>query len=315
MLITGAGGFVGRHLAAELYAAGMDLILTSDVASNVLLPSGKSLPLVPCNINDRDGLNRIFGEESPDAVVHLAAISHVVNAQNARETLAEVNIVGTHNVCAAAASLNKRVNFLFVSTSLVYGAGSTFPPHGNGEVIYDEVSLPAPESAYGASKLAGEFLTRSYASDKFRPYIVRPFNHIGPGQNPNFVCPSLASKIASAKSGGTINVGNLKTYRDFTDVRDVVRAYRLILEKEPPEDLFVIGSGKVVRIDSILESLIKISGKSISTEIDDSLLREVDPPRLCANPSRSKKALGWDPKFLIHETLNDIYSEAREKTP
>jgi GDP-4-dehydro-6-deoxy-D-mannose reductase len=310
VLITGAGGFVGRHLTNELSAAGMDLILTSEVGSRVLLPSGKSIPLLPCNISDRNALNRIFKEGSPDAVVHLAAVSHVVNAQNARETLSEVNIVGTHNVCAAAAGLDKKVSFLFVSTSLVYGAGSSSLSQSAENIVYDELSLPAPESAYGASKLAGEFITRSYASDKFRPFIVRPFNHIGPGQHPNFVCPSLASKIAMSKNGGTIKVGNLKTFRDFTDVRDIVRAYRLILEKEPSEDLFVVGSGKVVRIDSILESFIQISEKEVNCELDNALLRDIDPPRLCANPSRARNSLNWSTTYSLQDTLKDIYKDA-----
>jgi len=313
VLITGAGGFVGRHLASELAAVGMDLVLTSDCAGTITLPSGKSLPVFQCNITDRIALGQIFKNTCPDAVVHLAAVSHVVDAQNARETLSNINIIGTHNVCAAAAALDKKLMFLFVSTSLVYGSGSSITTQNGEELFYDETSLPNPESAYGSSKLAGEFLTRSFSSAKFRPVIVRPFNHVGPGQNSNFVCPNLASKIASAQNGGTIKVGNLKTFRDFTDVRDVTRAYRLILEKQPEEDLFVIGSGKVVRIDSILDSFIKISGKNVSTEIDVTLLRDVDPPRLCANPSKATKVLGWKPERIFQNTLKDIYQEAAGK--
>lgn len=307
VLVTGAGGFVGRHLTAELAAAGMELILTSNVAGPITVPSGKTFAVKNINISDRNGLGALFAETKPDAVVHLAAVSHVVNAQNERETLSAVNIVGTHNVCAAAASTGKPVTFLFVSTSLVYGSGSTAT---NEDFLFDERSLPAPDSAYGASKLAGEFIVRSFADKNFKPFIVRPFNHIGPGQSPNFVCPGLAGKIAAAEEGSTIKVGNLKTFRDFTDVRDVVRAYRLILTKTPAEDLFVIGSGSAVRIDDILTSFIKISGKSLKTEVDAALLRDVDPPKLCANAERAKNSLGWSPELSLSETFKGIYREA-----
>jgi GDP-4-dehydro-6-deoxy-D-mannose reductase len=313
VLITGAGGFVGRHLASELATSGIDLVLTSDTPGFVTLPAGDELPILQSNITDRAALDHVFKKHAPDAVIHLAAVSHVVNAQNARETLSEINIIGTHNVCAAAASLNKKVKFLFVSTSLVYGEGSSGTQSSNSQTKYSESSLPAPESAYGASKLAGEFITRSYASESFIPYIVRPFNHIGPGQNASFVCPCLALKIATAPNGGTIKVGNLKTYRDFTDVRDVVRAYRLILQKNTTQDLFVVGSGEVVRIDEILNRFIEISGKTLKTEVDESLLRSIDPPRLCADPTLAKEVLDWHPTHKLENTLVDIYQSIKAK--
>ncbi len=313
VLVTGAGGFVGRHIARELVSAGMEVVLTSDKAGCIQLPGGTSLPILSCNIADRQSLGTIFGHAKPDAVVHLAAISHVQNAQNSREILSEINSVGTHNVCAAAAAIDKEIKFLFVSTSLVYGQNSFRASQNNETLLLNEASFPYPESAYGASKLAGEFIARSFASDRFKTYIVRPFNHIGPGQHESFVCPSLALKIASIENGGTIKVGNLKTFRDFTDVRDIVCAYRLILELCPEEDLFVLGSESVIQIEEILKMFIELSGKEIFTEVDRNLLRGIDPPRLCSDPARARKSLGWSPRFSIESTLKEIYQETSDR--
>lgn len=184
-----------------------------------------------------------------------------------------------------------------------------------GVEALSEHSFPAPETAYGASKLAGEYIVRSYASEMFRPYIVRAFNHIGPGQGGDFVCPTLARKIVAAPDGGRITVGNLKVYRDFTDVRDVVRAYRLILEVKPAQDLFVIGSGRAVRIEEVLEELARISGKEITAEVDRSLVRNVDPPLLCADSSLAQHVLGWSPAIPMEQTLREVYGEAARLLP
>lgn len=306
VLVTGASGFVGQYLTRDLRAHGHDVALMSPTPYRYQDEKGITEALVS-DITDLESLKKQVVAQNPDAVVHLAAVSHVVDAHNQREKLSQINVVGTHNLCAATALLDHPVTMLFVSSSLVYSQ------LGDTDAIFSETTLPQPTTAYGASKLAGEYIVRSFANELFKPYIVRPFNHIGPGQGANFVCPSLAFKVAKAGHGECIKAGNLQAYRDFTHVQDIVQAYRMILEEKPTEDLFVLGSGSVISIQEVLDEFIRLSGKTIGVEIDPSLLRAVDPPRICANPDLAKRILGWSPTISISETLKEIYQEALSK--
>jgi GDP-4-dehydro-6-deoxy-D-mannose reductase len=150
-------------------------------------------------------------------------------------------------------------------------------------------------------------IVRTFTSENFRPYIVRPFNHTGPGQSTDFVCPGLAKKIAEAPDGGTVKVGNLDAWRDFTDVRDVVRAYRLVLEKRPEEDLFVVGSGKAVQIREVWDRLVKLSGKNLKFEVEKTLLRAKEPQTQVAATKLAEKILGWRPKYEVPEILRSLF--------
>ena len=190
---------------------------------------------------------------------------------------------------------------LFVSSALVFGEAQ------QQKASFIESSPVQPMNPYGHSKLAAEHVVRTFASEQFKPYIVRPFNHIGPGQSPGFVCPSLARRIATTEDGGKIVVGNLDSYRDFSDVRDVVRAYRMILEQKPREDLFVTGSGRAVQINEILAKLLEISGKRLSTEVDQQLLRQNDPQKVVADCSLIKRVVGWECEIPLEQSLRDIY--------
>lgn len=332
VLITGAGGFVGRHLAAELHGAGHELVLTDKDAGSVKLPDQTDAAIRPCDIRNGEEMIKVFAETKPDAVVHLAAVSHIVTAQKEHELLSSINHVGTHNVCVAASRMQRPVTFLFVSSSFVYGSnppgqarhpeqseGSRHPEQprhpeqseGSQPIALSEKSPVNPDTAYGRSKLAGEMIVRTFASENFKPYIVRPFNHTGPGQSTDFVCPGLAKKIAEAPDGGTVKVGNLDAWRDFTDVRDVVRAYRLVLEKRPVEDLFVIGSGKPVQIRTIFETLVGLSGKQLTVTVDHSLLRSKDPQHLCADPRLANSVLSWSVNTSLADTLQKMLRQVK----
>lgn len=304
VLITGATGFVGQHLMRELTKHGMDMYPSSPRGINSITLDGRTYETFPCDIDQESDVEALIDKTRPDAVVHLAAISHVVQAQTERESLLNINVLGTNNICRYLVRLNRPVMFLYVSTALVYGQSVT------GDAIFDERSLPNPETSYGCSKLAAEYVVKSYSSENFRPYIVRPFNHIGPGQSPQFVCPGLAKKIALANSGGSIEVGNLDTYRDFTDVRDIVKAYRLILTTKPKESLFVLGSGKCVQIKEVFQWFNLHSGKNINPQFSDHLGRSVDPPKIGSNPGLAEHVLGWKREFSLDSSLRDIYSEA-----
>lgn len=299
VLVTGASGFVGPQLVKELLSHKHDIVLTAHMPYNLVI-DGKPLQAIPCDLSNDVRLSVIVKQADPDAVIHLAAISHTVKAQDARGPLVATNVIGTHNVCRAVADLKKPVAFLYVSSSMVYGVS-------DHDIAFSETSLPRATTPYGCSKLAGEYVTRSYASETFKPYIVRPFNHIGPGQSPEFVCAALAKRIADTPNGGTIDVGNLSAKRDFSDVRDIVRAYRLILEKMPQEDLFVLGSGIGITIQEVFDFFIKISGKTIYAKINKNLLRANDPPSVTAAPELAARILGWRPSISFYDTLRDIY--------
>ena len=298
ILVTGASGFVGSHLIRELAGQGHEVI-----ASAVEAFPADGATVLPCDITDREAVRRLVAESRPEAVVHLAGISHVVEAGDGKSRLSRINIGGTENLCSACTDELDKVQFLFVSSAHV------FRQEPDQQQPIRESSPAGPVNAYGHSKLAGEYIVRTHASATFRPWIVRPFNHIGTGQAPGFVCPSLARRIVDAEDGGTINVGNLNAYRDFSDVRDIVRAYRLILEKQPESDLFVLGSGRVMRIGNVLDEFIRISGKSIEARVETALLRENDPVKLEADSGLARRELGWECTIPMTQTLENIYHD------
>jgi GDP-4-dehydro-6-deoxy-D-mannose reductase len=300
VLVTGASGFVGRHLAKNLQEHGHDIVLTApDVES--LTINGKTHSVHRCDITSQDEVNRMVRALKPDATVHLAGVAHVPSANSNQENLVRINIVGTTNICSALNTL-PNASVLLASSALVYNLNQ------NHQVRLSEEYSTAPNSPYGYSKLAAENICLTYASDRFKVFIARPFNHTGPGQSTEFVCPGLAQRIARCENGDTIEVGNLSAQRDFTDVRDIVDGYRLIIEKGRNRDVFVLGSGKAVAISDVLNDLIKISGKSIKTKISSGLLRSDDPPVVLADPTKIEKNIGWRRNYSLSSTLSDLYN-------
>ncbi len=295
ILVTGADGFVGTHLCHELRQYGHELVPLSYHGA------GESLR---CDITVSDQIARICDERRPDAIVHLAGIAKTNLGAEAISELGEVNVIGTFNVCKAASRL-PQATLLYVSSGLVY-AGNP------GTAAYSERDPISTPHVYSQSKLAAEEIVNMYGfMDQLKTYIVRPFNHIGPHQSDEFVVAALAKRIKAAKSGDTIVVGDLETYRDFVDVRDIARAYRLIVEKKPDERLFVLGGGVPIRIRDILDQLIAISGKSIQVRVASELLRKQDPAKVCANPRLAREILGWQPTITLAESLRDVYASSQ----
>lgn len=300
VLVSGASGFVASYLVPELKRAGHEVLLTAP-HHDVIDIAGTKYPCLPCDLRQSSAVHEMIKKCGPDAIVHLGAISHVAKAEQNRDLLSEVNIVGTHNLCAAASRALPETIFLYASTSLVYGSQATGGP-------CSEKTPPAPEGAYAHSKLAAESVVHTFESAAFKAYCVRPFNHIGPGQSSDFVCTAFARRVYDAAASSSIPVGNLGALRDFSDVRDVVRAYRLILEKKPSSSLFVLGSGQLVSIRSVLDYFVKISEKRIEVVVDPSLLRPFDQKASYADASLAAKELGWQPRVDLETTLRDIYT-------
>ena len=287
-LITGGRGFVGGWLADHLREVGDEVVAIDREVE----------------ITDPAALLGAMSAAAPDAVYHLAALTHVGQSWEEPLQVLEVNIIGTAAILAAARQCGTDPRVLVTSSAEVYGAVT------DPELLpLSEGSPTAPRTPYAASKLAAEaVVAQAYLGHGQHVITVRPFNHIGPGQTPNFAVPALAKRIVEADRRGspTIPVGNLSARRDFTDVRDVVRAYRLLIEAGRPGEIYNVCSGRDVSIREIADSLLTLAGTTLAFEIDPSLVRPVEVPVLRGDPTRLVDATGWKPEVPLDQTLADV---------
>jgi len=294
-LITGGRGFVGRWLAAHLRAQGDEVVAIDQEVE----------------ITDADAVLAAMAEAAPDAVYHLAALTHVGQSWDDPLRVLQVNVIGTGAVLAAARRCGTDPTVIVVSSAEVYGAVTdpTLLPLG-------EDSPTAPLTPYAASKLAAEALAvQAVLGHGQRVVVVRPFNHIGPAQSPQFAVSALAKRIVDAERTGaaTIPVGNLSARRDFTDVRDVVRAYRLLVEEGRSGTVYNVCTGRDVSIREIADGLLGLAGTSLAFETDPSLVRPVEVPELRGDPERLAAATGWAPTIPLETTLADVLAYWREQ--
>jgi GDP-4-dehydro-6-deoxy-D-mannose reductase len=295
-LVTGGRGFVGRHLERHLSAAGDDVTavdLEHDVA-------------------DVAEMSDVVRSSSPEAIYHLAAISHVGESWDDPTEVMRVNAIGTAAVLAAARREAPGAAVLVVSSAEVYGAVS------ESELPLDERSPTRPASPYAASKLAAEAVAVQAALGfGQRVVVARPFNHFGPGQSPMFFIPALATRLVEARreGAGSVTVGNLATRRDFTDVRDVVRAYRLLVERGEPGGCYVVASGVDRSMREVAETLVALVGGGIDLVPDPSLMRPADVPVLRGNAARLRQATGWSPERGFDATLRDTLESIASAQP
>ncbi len=260
-------------------------------------------------ITDPGALLAAVTAAAPDRIFHLAAMTHVGQSWDEPLRVLEVNVLGTGALLAAARECGTDPRVLVTSSAEVYGA-VTDP----SQLPLSEESPTAPLTPYAASKLAAEALcAQAWLGHKQHVVVVRPFNHIGPGQSPNFAVSALSKRIVDAeRSGATeIAVGNLSARRDFTDVRDVVRSYRLLLESGSPGTVYNVCSGVDVSIQEIADRLLAGAGSSVKLVSDPSLLRPVEVPVLRGDPARLKEATDWTPEITLDQTLADVLAHWR----
>ncbi len=291
-LITGGNGFVGQWLARHLEDCGDEVCIVD----------------LPTDIADPLAIGPAVADFDPEAVYHLAALSHVGASWDAPTEVAHVNVVGTAAVLAAARATGSNPKVLFVSSAEVYG---TVRPE---ELPLSEASELRPATPYAASKAAAEQVALQCFRGFGQPVIVvRPFNHIGPGQAPVFAVPAMAKRMVEAVASGqpAIKVGNLTARRDFTDVRDVVRAYRLLITQGEPGEIYNLASGVDVGIDEVVSLLLAEVGAELQTEVDPELLRPVDIPVLRGDASKLKRATGWVPELSLADTVRDVVAALR----
>ncbi len=255
-------------------------------------------------ITDPGALLAAVSEAAPDAIYHLAAITHVGQSWDEPLRVLEVNVLGTAALLAAARECGSNPRILVTSSAEVYGA-ITDP----SQLPLTEDSPTLPLSPYAASKLAAEAVcTQAWLGHGQHVVVVRPFNHIGPGQSPNFAVSALSKRIVDAERSGAgeIRVGNLSARRDFTDVRDVVRSYRMLVESGAPGAVYNMCSGRDVSIQEIADRLLAAAGSTVRLVPDPALMRPVEVPVLRGDPSRLTSATGWVPELSLDQTLTDV---------
>jgi GDP-4-dehydro-6-deoxy-D-mannose reductase len=292
-LITGGRGFVGTWLAEHLRSCGDEVVQIDQEVE----------------ITDPGALLGAVTDAAPDAIYHLAAMTHVGQSWDEPLRVLEVNVLGTAALLGAARECGTDPRVLVTSSAEVYGA-VTDP----SKLPLTESSPTEPLTPYAASKLAAEALcTQAWLGHGQHVVVVRPFNHIGPGQSPNFAVSALAKRIVDAERSGAgeIPVGNLSARRDFTDVRDVVRSYRLLIESGTPGGVYNVCSGVDVSIQEIADRLLVAAGSSVRLVPDPALMRPVEVPVLRGDPTRLEEATGWAPELGLDETLSDVLAHWR----
>jgi GDP-4-dehydro-6-deoxy-D-mannose reductase len=309
VLITGVNGFAGSHLAQHLLSEGDDVagtVLDAGEVESLALVRDR-LRLYEADVTRPETLGEVIGKERPQQVYHLAGVAFVKDSWVDPEGTHRTNFLGTLHVYEALARAQLEARVLFVSSAEIYGAAQGSDP-------LREALPPRPLTPYAVSKAAAELLGIQYgASGRLAVLCARAFNHIGPRQDSRFVCADFARQIAEIEAGkrpAVMSVGNLNVARDFTDVRDIVKAYRIIMEQGRPGEAYNVCSGEARSIQSILDRLRALAKVPIRVEVDPDRVRAVDIPVSRGDPSKLS-ALGWRRAIPIDESLKDILADAR----
>lgn len=292
-IVTGASGFVGPYLVEHLTSEGDDIVgVNSSTGPDLLDPAA---------------WEELFARVQPEVVYHLAGWADVGGSWQNPHQAFRANAEGTMNVLLGARPV-QGVRVIVVSSADIYG---TVTPN---ELPLTEDSTVKPRSPYGVSKEAAEAIARQFNRGfGVDTVIARPFNHIGAGQTPKFAAAAFALKIAQCEieGGGTVTHGDLSPRRDFLDVRDVVRAYRLLAEHGTSGATYNICSGKDIQVTDVLQMLIDASNVPIRTMTDPDLIRPIDLAVHRGSYDRLASATGWKPEINLRDTLADVLAHAR----
>ncbi|MBC7224883.1 MAG: GDP-mannose 4,6-dehydratase [Anaerolineae bacterium] len=311
-LITGINGFVGSHLA-EYLLAHTDWQICGTVYGRLdnIASIREQLTLFPAELSREQVVDYVLEETRPDYIFHLAAqpIPSVSRA-NPWFTL-ENNIRLQLNILEGVVRLGLTPRVLVVGSSEEYGA---VQPE---DLPIDEETPLRPLNAYGLSKIAQDFMGLQYFLSHRLPIIrVRPFNHIGPRQRPGFVAADFARQIAAVEAGlqePVVSVGNLDVSRDFSDVRDVVRAYHGLMLRGEPGEVYNVGSGTAHSVRELLELLLGLSDRPIEVRQDPAKVRPADVPCLVCDATKLRKAIQWEPRIPFAQSLRDVLDYWREQ--
>jgi len=307
-IITGANGFVGPHLAKLLREKGVEV--RGFVFGSL---RQRSDFFTPCSVdltNYQETEKAILAIQ-PDQIYHLAAQSSVHKSWEDPLLTYRVNVEGTLNLLEAAKKLHKEVKILIVGSAEEYGILAK-------EKILSEEDPLCPQNPYALTKALVEYLVQDKSFTKSNLKIIRSrsFLHIGPGQGIGFVTADFASQIANIEKGKQepiLKVGNLEAKRDFLDVRDVVRAYSLLLEKGRTGEVYLVTRGENFSVQEVLNKLLSLAKKKIKIEQDPAKMRKIDLPVLQGSNAKIKKETGWRPEIPLEQTLKDILEYWRKQ--
>jgi GDP-4-dehydro-6-deoxy-D-mannose reductase len=309
VLVTGADGFVGRHLIPRLLETGHGVVAAcrpggEPVRSWLDSRWQDEVRIVPFEITDSESV-RAAVTAPCDAIVHLAAIASVSVARQDPGRAWIVNAAGTARLVEAAAALHGSDSagplVLVVSSAEVYGSGPTTPRQESDPL--------APQSSYAATKVGTEMAAlEAWRRTGLRVVIARPFQHTGPGQAPQYVLPAFAQRILAAKKSGDAKVptGNLDPVRDVVDVRDVADAYLALLARGVPGEVYNIARGEGVSLLDLFRRIAALSGARVEPVPDPSLIRAGDIPYLVGDAGKLRRATGWSPRVSLDQTLQEL---------
>ena len=292
--ITGGGGFVGGHLAQHLKDSG-DEVTVADRE---------------CDVTDRAAVSGALTATRPDVIYHLAAMTSVAESWSRPNEFTRVNVLGTAHLLDAAHEAVPEARVVVVSSAEVYGIVR------EDELPLTENSPTVPANPYSTSKLEAELVAREAVRSRHQSVVIaRPFNHIGPGQSTAFVVPALVRRLLDATAEGRhfIFVGDLTTRRDFSDVRDVVRAYRLLSEWGRPGDAYNVASGHDVALADIAEEIRRRINPDVELLVDPELLRPVEMPVSRGSSQKLHDTTGWEPTIALARSLDDVITVERAR--
>lgn len=299
-LIFGYSGFVAKYLTQELISNGYIVVGSDKESPDSALDE---VPFVKADLLDAAAIEELFIDVNPDVIINLAAISSVGLSWKEPQMTVSVNVIGALNLIEAARHAQKQPKIMLIGSSEEY------------ETCDQPLSEKSPLNAnnpYGVSKIAQERFAELYRTHyDLKIYYVRSFNHTGIGQSDSFVLPSFCKQVAKINAigkPGSIMVGNLNVQRDFSDVRDIVRAYRMVIESEDCAKIYNIGSGKAVTLRELLQFTIGLGCQQVSIEESSNLFRPDDTERISCNCELINKELGWAPRYDITETLTNMYN-------
>ena len=305
VLIFGCGGFVGKYLTDEFTSNCYEV-----TGSDIRVPEWADDQFISCDLLNAADVKAVITKVMPDIIVNLAAISSVGQSWKNPQLTISVNVNGSLNILQAVGSCYGKDNMpkvMFIGSSEEYAPASA---------PVNETSPLDSNSPYGISKMTQESFAALYGKEfGIDVYLVRAFNHTGVGQADTFVLPSWCKQAAEIdKSGkpGVMNVGNLKVRRDFSDVRDIVRAYRLIVEKGQPGKAYNVGSGVAHSLEDMLKTITSLSSQEITINVDPARIRPTDTPVICCDNSLIRSELGWTPEHDIFDTLKEMYENYRK---
>jgi GDP-4-dehydro-6-deoxy-D-mannose reductase len=308
ILVTGASGFAGGYMVDYLLTQERNVTGTTFGEAPSGFPSER-VPLLPCDLGDLGAVREVIAKVDPIEIYHLAAQAAVGRAWEEPGETFRVNAMGTVNLLEACREKGSSARLLLVSSATVYG-----PPPADGRLV--EGMLLQPNDPYGVSKTAADqaavLYHNAYGLDILR---ARAFNHIGPGPADKHAIGNFARQLAELEpsGGGNIRVGNLSARRNFTDVRDVVRAYAFLMEHGETGEAYNVCGDTVLSIEEVLDRLIALSPCEFRKVPDLQRMRPVDTPLLDGDNTKLKRATGWGPEISLEKSLSDLLDYWRER--